>query len=73
MMTSVACGSRTLALIVSPKSPLCVMDSIENAQKKPRCQKCCDCASPCTTGTVVNVAVDIFKFIFTPSEGWSAY
>lgn len=69
MMKSVACGSRTLGLIVSSKSPLCVMDTVENTQKMSRCQKCCDCASPCTTGTIVTVTVDSFKFIFTPSEG----
>lgn len=66
MMKSVACGGRTLGLIVSPKSPLCVMDTIEKTQKMSRCLECWDCASPCTTGTV---AVGVFPFIFTPSEG----
>lgn len=66
MMKSGACGGRTLGLIVSPKSPLCVMDTIEKTQKMSRRLECWDC----TTGTG---AVGVFPFIFTPSEGESGY
>lgn len=51
-------------LIVLPKSSLGLMNAIENTQNMSRCQKCCDCTSPRTTGTVVAVAADVSGVCF---------